>query len=132
MLSLLLGCWLTFFPESPKFLIECGETDEALAILRYMYQKNTGKGQTEYPVTCNSIKSRFSSLFMFNSLFSWIALVEMKKWLAYYDYHLLSPRYKRTFSCQIRLLATFCDSPEWLICRAYHDMNSSAITEIIT
>lgn len=49
-LSLLLGCWLFFFPESPKFLIECGETEEALDVLRYMYQENTGKAQTDYPV----------------------------------------------------------------------------------
>lgn len=49
--SLLLGCWLFFFPESPKFLIECGETEEALEILKYMYTENTGKGKTEYPVS---------------------------------------------------------------------------------
>lgn len=56
--SLLLGGWLTFFPESPKFLIECGETEEALAVLRYMYQKNTGNRPTEYPVTYDSINLR--------------------------------------------------------------------------
>lgn len=54
--SLLLGCWLFFFPESPKFLIECGETEEALEILRYMYQQNTGKGRTDYPVSLNPSK----------------------------------------------------------------------------
>lgn len=48
--SLLLGCWLFFFPESPKFLIELGETEEALEVLRYMYQENTGNGQSNYPV----------------------------------------------------------------------------------
>lgn len=49
--SLLLGCWLFFFPESPKFLIECGETEEALEILRQMYQENTGNVRNEYPVS---------------------------------------------------------------------------------
>lgn len=49
-ISLLLGCWLLFFPESPKFLIEIGETEEALEILRYMYEENTGKQRSEYPV----------------------------------------------------------------------------------
>lgn len=48
--SLMLGSWLFFFPESPKFLIECGETDEALEILRDMYQENSGRERSEYPV----------------------------------------------------------------------------------
>ncbi|XP_055324513.1 synaptic vesicle glycoprotein 2C-like [Sitodiplosis mosellana] len=56
--SLLLGCLLFLFPESPKFLIECGETEEALEVLRHMYQENTGKGQTEYPI--KSLKERES------------------------------------------------------------------------
>ncbi|XP_031631215.1 synaptic vesicle glycoprotein 2C-like [Contarinia nasturtii] len=56
--SLLLGCLLFLFPESPKFLIECGETEEALEVLRYMYQQNTGNGQTEYPI--KSLKERES------------------------------------------------------------------------
>lgn len=49
-LSLLLGFWLFFFPESPKFLIECGETDVALEVLKDMYQQNTGNDRSEYPV----------------------------------------------------------------------------------
>lgn len=48
--SLMLGSWLFFFPESPKFLIECGETEEALEILRDMYEENTGNLRSEYPV----------------------------------------------------------------------------------
>lgn len=32
--SLILGFWLFFFPESPKFLIEVGETEEALQVLK--------------------------------------------------------------------------------------------------
>lgn len=46
----MLGSWLFFFPESPKFLIECGETEEALEILRDMYEENTGNLRSEYPV----------------------------------------------------------------------------------
>lgn len=34
--SLVLGFWLFFFPESPKFLIEVGETEEALQVLKVM------------------------------------------------------------------------------------------------
>lgn len=48
--SLMLACWLFFFPESPKFLIECGETVEALEILRQMYHENTGNKKSDYPV----------------------------------------------------------------------------------
>lgn len=48
--SLLLAGWLVFFPESPKFLIECGETDEALEVLKHIYQQNTGNSPADYPV----------------------------------------------------------------------------------
>lgn len=48
--SLLLGCWLFAFPESPKFLIECGEMDEALDVLGHIFERNTGKARAEYPV----------------------------------------------------------------------------------
>lgn len=51
MYSLILGCWLFFFPESPKFLIECGETEEALEVLKDMYSQNTGNDRSEYPVS---------------------------------------------------------------------------------
>lgn len=46
----MLAVWLVFFPESPKFLIECGEADEALDILKNIYQQNTGNNAEEYPV----------------------------------------------------------------------------------
>lgn len=46
----MLGFWLFFFPESPKFLIECGETDEALEVLKDIFQQNTGRDRSEYPV----------------------------------------------------------------------------------
>ncbi len=49
--SLLLGFWLFFFPESPKFLIECGETEEALEVLKDIFQVNTGNDRALYPVS---------------------------------------------------------------------------------
>lgn len=48
--SILLGIWLCSFPESPKFLLECGEPDEALEILRDIYKSNTGDSGANYPV----------------------------------------------------------------------------------
>ncbi|XP_015032980.2 synaptic vesicle glycoprotein 2C isoform X1 [Drosophila willistoni] len=49
--SLLLGMWLFAFPESPKFLLEHGESEKALDILVYMYVKNTGNRREDYPCT---------------------------------------------------------------------------------
>ncbi|GJQ74263.1 hypothetical protein Trydic_g19164 [Trypoxylus dichotomus] len=48
--SILLGIWLCFFPESPKFLLECGEPDEALEVLRNIYNSNTGDTRGNYPI----------------------------------------------------------------------------------
>lgn len=48
--SLLLGFWLFFFPESPKFLIECGEPDAALDILANIFASNSGLDKDQYPV----------------------------------------------------------------------------------
>lgn len=60
--SLLLGFWLFFFPESPKFLIECGESDEALEILKDIYQQNTGNDRSEYPVSFIYLRKQLSSI----------------------------------------------------------------------
>ncbi|XP_072765829.1 synaptic vesicle glycoprotein 2C [Anoplolepis gracilipes] len=38
------------YPESPKFLVSQGKTDEALAILQKMYAVNTGRDKSEFPV----------------------------------------------------------------------------------
>ncbi|KAL5245387.1 hypothetical protein ACI65C_012797 [Semiaphis heraclei] len=48
--SILLALWLTQFPESPKFLLECGEFDEALECLKRIYTANTGEPGDAYPV----------------------------------------------------------------------------------
>lgn len=48
--SILLALWLTRFPESPKFLLECGEFDEALECLKRIYRENTGEPEEAYPV----------------------------------------------------------------------------------
>lgn len=66
--SLMLGVWLFFFPESPKFLIECGETEEALDILRDMYEENTGQDRLEYPVNCHE-STHFRTNILYFSLF---------------------------------------------------------------
>lgn len=48
--SLMLGLWLFAFPESPKFLLECGETDAALEVFKWIYSSNTGADPDTYPV----------------------------------------------------------------------------------
>lgn len=54
--SLIIGLWLFAFPESPKFLIEVGETEEALEVLRHIFHHNTGRPEAEYPI--KSLKER--------------------------------------------------------------------------
>lgn len=49
--SLMLALWLFAFPESPKFLLECGETDKALEVFQWIYAQNTGNDPSEYPVS---------------------------------------------------------------------------------
>lgn len=48
--SLLVAVFLIFLPESPKFLLTCGKSEEALEIFRKIYQINTGRDKSEYPV----------------------------------------------------------------------------------
>lgn len=48
--SLMLGLWLFAFPESPKFLLECGETEAALEVFKWIYSQNTGESPDSYPV----------------------------------------------------------------------------------
>ncbi|XP_065169374.1 synaptic vesicle glycoprotein 2C-like isoform X2 [Atheta coriaria] len=65
--SILIGMWLLFFPESPKFLLECGEADEALEVLRNMYSINTGKSPDTFPVHSLREKVRTMSVVSQNS-----------------------------------------------------------------
>lgn len=60
--SILIGFWLFFFPESPKFLLECGEADEALEVLRRMYASNTGDDAGNFPVISLREKVRTMSV----------------------------------------------------------------------
>lgn len=48
--SILIGLWLFAFPESPKFLMECGEAEAAIDVLKDIFQRNTGKRREDYPV----------------------------------------------------------------------------------
>ncbi|XP_066246103.1 synaptic vesicle glycoprotein 2B-like isoform X2 [Euwallacea similis] len=48
--SIFIGLWLFFFPESPKFLLECGEADAALDVLRDMYSSNYNDDGANFPV----------------------------------------------------------------------------------
>ncbi|XP_060526624.1 synaptic vesicle glycoprotein 2B-like isoform X2 [Cylas formicarius] len=60
--SILIGLWLFFFPESPKFLLECGEADAALDVLRDMYATNYGDDGANYPVASLREKVRTMSV----------------------------------------------------------------------
>ncbi|XP_028135117.1 synaptic vesicle glycoprotein 2C-like [Diabrotica virgifera virgifera] len=60
--SILIGFWLLMFPESPKFLLECGEADEALDVLRDMYASNTGDDGVNFPVLSLREKMRTMSV----------------------------------------------------------------------
>lgn len=48
--SIMIGVALSYFPESPKFLIEAGEPTIALDILKDIFTQNTGRDVLEYPV----------------------------------------------------------------------------------
>ncbi|KAJ8881791.1 hypothetical protein PR048_018277 [Dryococelus australis] len=48
--SLLAGCLMLCFDESPKFLMSRGKIDEALLVLRNVYSVNTGNPPHTYPV----------------------------------------------------------------------------------
>ncbi|XP_066591986.1 synaptic vesicle glycoprotein 2B-like [Prorops nasuta] len=56
--SIMLGLWLFAFPESPKFLLECGDPDAALEVFKWIYTQNTGKDPETYPVKCLQEKQK--------------------------------------------------------------------------
>lgn len=39
------------YPESPKFLLSQGKTEEALVIIQKIYAVNTGRDKSEFPVS---------------------------------------------------------------------------------
>ncbi|XP_032451632.1 synaptic vesicle glycoprotein 2B isoform X2 [Nasonia vitripennis] len=41
---------LSFFPESPKFLMSQGRNDEALEVFKTIYSVNSGKSKESYPI----------------------------------------------------------------------------------
>lgn len=56
--SLVIGSWLFTFPESPKFLMEIGEAEEALDVLKTMFHYNYGRPREEYPIKQLKMKER--------------------------------------------------------------------------
>ncbi|XP_075157921.1 uncharacterized protein LOC142231187 [Haematobia irritans] len=48
--SLLGGILLIFFPETPRFLMTQGRSDEALEVFKTMYSINTGKPKETFPI----------------------------------------------------------------------------------
>ncbi|XP_050293572.1 synaptic vesicle glycoprotein 2B-like isoform X2 [Anthonomus grandis grandis] len=60
--SIFIGIWLIFFPESPKFLLECGEADAALDVLRDMYASNYKDDPANFPVRSLREKVRTMSV----------------------------------------------------------------------
>lgn len=48
MLPLIIGAWLIWFPETPKYLAETGQNDRMIKVLMRMYAENTGNPPKEY------------------------------------------------------------------------------------
>ncbi|CAB0006999.1 unnamed protein product [Nesidiocoris tenuis] len=48
--SFIVAVLLYFLPESPKFLLSQGRTEDAMAVFRHIYAKNTGNPPESYPV----------------------------------------------------------------------------------
>lgn len=72
--SFVVAVLLFFLPESPKFLLSRGKTEEAMEIFRKIYAINTGNDKSEYPVKHlildsyeqikEPIKSKYKSMFV--------------------------------------------------------------------
>lgn len=50
--SFLVAGLLFFLPESPKFLLAQGHSDQAMEIFQQIYATNTGNPPEDYPVGC--------------------------------------------------------------------------------
>lgn len=48
--SFVVAILLFFLPESPKFLLTRGKSEEAIAIFKHIYHVNTGNDAEDYPV----------------------------------------------------------------------------------
>lgn len=53
--SLLSAILLSFFPESPRWLLSKGRCDQARDVLANVYSTNLKKPRDEYPVSCSLI-----------------------------------------------------------------------------
>ena len=49
--AVFIGFWLTFFPETPKYLAETGRNIELLDVLIKVYTENTSKSPESYFVS---------------------------------------------------------------------------------
>ncbi|KAM7349287.1 niacin transporter NiaP isoform 2-T2 [Cochliomyia hominivorax] len=61
-LSLLALIGLFALPETPKYVLVQGDHDGALEILRWIYVKNTGRPESDYPVKQITMQSNGASL----------------------------------------------------------------------
>lgn len=58
------------FPESPKFLLEHGDTKRALEALEHMFTQNTGYNKGDYPVSIkNRNKQKLNAIFDLTAIF---------------------------------------------------------------
>ncbi|XP_026840215.1 synaptic vesicle glycoprotein 2C isoform X2 [Drosophila persimilis] len=71
--SILLGLWLFAFPESPKFLLEHGESEKALEVLALIYVKNTGQSRSNYPNFCR-LRVGNRSYSVLSHIYNWFGL----------------------------------------------------------
>lgn len=49
--SFTIGIWLSFFPETPKYLAKTGQNVKMLNVLAKMYSENTGNPLEKYLVS---------------------------------------------------------------------------------
>lgn len=83
--SLVIGILLFFFPESPKYLLEVGESEWALDVLTGIYQMNTGRQKRDFPIKSLKGKTIESNIESLRGLsfkkFSHLRLLIVEVWL---------------------------------------------------